>query len=524
MSKKSSVVIILFGAFIISWTYIMGKAYSAETEYPLMDWALWGKILLLTIVVGVVFALYVFLISRFAKKTKNGAGRISRSRVFTIWGALLICWIPIWLAAFPGFFTYDATTAFIQVFYDEVGYTAHNPLIHTLLLGGTIRLFYGLTGSYNAGVAFFCLVQMMLLAGCFTYTIRFLSEQQLPKWIGWIAALYYALCPVITIYSSCTTKDILSSMIVLLFVIKYRETFQSGPLNISSCVLTIMLGILSILSRKNILFAMGIFFVCQLIAKEKRKERMIVILCVILLGIASDQAIIRFMKAEPSSPAEMLSVPAQQIGRVIYLHGKDALNDIEHAGIEQYMYLENPYYPVCADSIKSAIKNDAIKGHIPEFLKYYLMLGIRYPQDYLDAFNYLTYEAWYPFTDVDGYTRNAYTFDPEGTSFFTCELESPVELHSIFPELYQMIWQFSRRTTIWKIPVIGLLCSIGFHLWILTINLGKMIIQRNQQDLLMILFPVAILFTCFMGPMVLIRYYMFLFYLFPIQLGLLIRS
>ena len=59
-------------------------------------------------------------------------------------GVMFGSWVPVWLSIFPGAFAYDAYDQWKMV---EAGsYTAHHPLLHTLLLGGLVEGMHRITG------------------------------------------------------------------------------------------------------------------------------------------------------------------------------------------------------------------------------------------------------------------------------------------------------------------------------------------------------------------------------------------
>ena len=82
---------------------------------------------------------------------------------------ILICWLPLFLAYYPGMFNFDSTGEITQI--NSGNYSANFPLIHTLLLGAFYRL-GGLMGSYNTGIALYTIAQCAavaaeVLSGCF---------------------------------------------------------------------------------------------------------------------------------------------------------------------------------------------------------------------------------------------------------------------------------------------------------------------------------------------------------------------
>ena len=52
------------------------------------------------------------------------------------WLIIFVCWIPVFLAFYPGAFVYDAQDEYIQVVART--FTTHHPLTHVLLLGGAV--------------------------------------------------------------------------------------------------------------------------------------------------------------------------------------------------------------------------------------------------------------------------------------------------------------------------------------------------------------------------------------------------
>ena len=79
---------------------------------------------------------------------------------------LLLCWLPCYLAIFPGNFVYDATGEYNQIIN---GYNGNYPILHSVLITRIMSLMYAWTGSYNAGIAVFTIAQMILLAILFRH-------------------------------------------------------------------------------------------------------------------------------------------------------------------------------------------------------------------------------------------------------------------------------------------------------------------------------------------------------------------
>ena len=80
---------------------------------------------------------------REGKEKRDGLS--GKKRVALLVCFFLLCWIPVFLAVYPGFFVYDAQDELIQV--QTRNFTTHHPLPHVLLLGGVILAVNKLIGS-----------------------------------------------------------------------------------------------------------------------------------------------------------------------------------------------------------------------------------------------------------------------------------------------------------------------------------------------------------------------------------------
>ena len=155
-------------------------------------------------------------------KTKPYANR--HGQWLLIWLALILCWWPVFLSVYPGFFCYGSS----QQLSSFLAGTFNNgqPLLHTLLLGQTIETASHLTNSYNSAIAIFVSLQIILLTGIFTYTLYFINKMALHSCFKILLLLYYAFCPVLIIYGLSTTPDAFFAAFVLLFIIMLIDYFQ----------------------------------------------------------------------------------------------------------------------------------------------------------------------------------------------------------------------------------------------------------------------------------------------------------
>lgn len=432
-----------------------------------------------------------------------------------------MCWIPIWLAAYPGFFCYDAGWQFNQVFNSQI--TLHHPPLHTLLLGGgAVNLGKIVFNSYNVGISLFLLIQMIIISGIFSYACSLFFENMNihSRAKKLILILYYSLFPVVSIFSQCSTKDAIFNALVFLFfflsvnLLKNKSLIESKKYLINY----IIIGFLMLSMRNNAAYAMIVWFVMLvLFSRLFNKKILLPILLIIVAYFSYNNILIKGFDFKKGDSREMLSVPLMQISRV-YNYNKEYFNEHELYLIYNVIpenYIANNYYPLISDPIKTCVNSIEILNHKQEYLKLYFNTAMHNLSLYLDAFAELTYYSWYPDSIINGYNQ-ANIYPNEGKCYFAAEVEEPGSLDSKLPWLYEAIVRFSRNINFEKVPLLSMFFSIGFMNWIVMLAFVVAIIRKDYPLLFSISFVLLLLCTLLLGPIVLVRYYLISFYLFPI--------
>ena len=190
-----------------------------------------------------------------------------RWRWLGVWFVFFLIQLVSLLAVYPGFFVYDAAEELAMV--ETRTFSTHHPLLHVLLLGGSILAVHKVTGSYNLGIFCYMLFQMAVMDAVFAALIRemghgkivmrgsvsgeagaangegTLAEKQdtagarcSGKWSGIqiFGILWLAFCPVVTMFVLCSCKDGLFAAALLLMTMylkrilcgRARETEQAA--------------------------------------------------------------------------------------------------------------------------------------------------------------------------------------------------------------------------------------------------------------------------------------------------------
>lgn len=137
-----------------------------------------GQALLLGIVEFPLWCLVLYVLFSKLENMKDSRLVFSRKMRFLLWCTtfilLLICWLPCFLAGYPGFYNYDSFNQVPQALYEEVPYSAHHPLLHTLLMGKIIAFGYHRGETLNDGIVLHSIFQMLVCAACFSYFVIYI--------------------------------------------------------------------------------------------------------------------------------------------------------------------------------------------------------------------------------------------------------------------------------------------------------------------------------------------------------------
>lgn len=424
---------------------------------------------------------------------------------------IFLCYLPVFLAVYPGFFVYDAQDELMQVV--TRNFSTHHPLLHVLLMGGIVQAGFKMTGSYNIGIAVYTLFQMAVLSCIFSWCICRLKREGMGR-AGRIAiTLYFGLFPVVVMFALCSAKDGLFSGMLLAMVLALRQWHTNGETSKKSLFLLGVAAIFMMLLRHNGFYAFVVFAV---LVFRKKKLLWAAGMAVCYLLISSGLTFV--LRADSSERQELLTVPIQQMARV-YSTEDNHLSENE----KQILYEILPkealarYTPKVSDGVKISFNNEAYSENPGKYLKLWLSLGIKHPFTYLNAWFMTSYGFWYPGATIDVYRGNTvFTFTYGDSSYFGFEVEQPGVRHSFLPWLLEVYRSFSLDVIWQKIPVVSFLFSPGFLFWLTAFVLGFFCYTGETERAVPYLMPLLVWATVLLGPTYLVRYVVFWWFLLPV--------
>ena len=185
----------------------------------------------------------------------------------------------------------------------------------------------------------------------------------------------------------------------------------------------------------------------------------------------------------PPDTIEALSVPAQQIARVIYDGG--VLNEAQTELLEKIIDIEqvkDTYTPWISDPIKNLVRasnnQKYLTKHKAAFIKLYIELGLAQPHNYIQAWIDLTKGYW-----NEGYKYNYWGRWESGSGEDSYGIKTVVYSENIHKWLESYIDIYQNNF------ILMIFVSIGFHVWII-IGIAFLSLIWQRREVLFITIPV----------------------------------
>lgn len=449
---------------------------------------------------------------------------------------LFLCWLPVFLAVYPGFFAYDATDELQEVLTGQ--YVTRHPLLHVLMLGKTVSGIQKLTGSYNIGIGVYVLVQMAGMAMLLGWTI-----QQLRTRAGRVCGLlFYGLFPVIPMYVLCTSKDMpytAGMLAVLVLLCRMQRSGHSrrgesevaaadaempkaGHFPLSTASLPALAFALLVMAvfRSNGVIVLVLFLPILFFLVQKSSRKKAVLLAGVVLGayVLLQSGLNIVLKPESTNAMESLTVPIQQLART-WNYSPELFSEEDQETLFEILPEESLalYQPKLSDLVKAGFVTESFQNDPGKYLKLWLKIGIKAPATYLNAWLLTSYGFWYPGADIDVYNG---TRCYESSSYFSCETEGPGRRDSKLPWLEHWYEILSWTDTVHKIPVVSLPFSPGALCWCYVLGTLFLIASGNWRKAA-VFSPVCLnLLTVLLGPTYLVRYVLIFWFALPLYLSI----
>ena len=404
---------------------------------------------------------------------------------------LLLCWMPFFLVFYPGTGMNDTT----DIMRAGIWATGQHTFIYCMYIYGLTQASDFLFHTASYGLAAASLIQMFLFAAGIAYCLSWLYRRTGRMWISIVLSLYYGMVPMICNMSFSNVKDVLFSVVILLwvplitsFVSGYKENAWLGNKR-----LFILAGLGMMLLRNNGIFVFLVMLLILLfLMKNIRINLLLTSVIMIALAITPDVAIKQVLNL-PQLFQERVGIPLQQFSRAVAVGAPLTPEEQEYA-IRMMVpgMIEKWYDPFTVDLIKwnSNFNFQFFNSHPDDFWKNWKSVGRRNKDIYADAWLYATYGFW-AFPAPDEMTQSRFTW-----AFTEDDLKNGLSpdhnngyqtgtIHPFFEkETQEKLGQYLRKHS--RYP------GAGTCLW-LTLSIGLLLFYRKQYTRFLVLLPSCLL-------------------------------
>lgn len=457
---------------------------------------------------------------------------------------ILLCWLPCYLAYYPGICAYDVTVQTGQI--ESGAYNDHHPIAHTLLLAGSMRMGEALFGDANTGLGLLVAVQMFCLAGALGWGLALLRRQGANEMLVWCLLLLNMFYPFHMYMSVSVSKDVFFSVFFLLQMLALYELIRRREAGFGGCDVLFFVSALGMqLFRNNGRYAMLVLLVVLAAAlvfgKGGRRfwGRMLLDCAVsLVVGSLLLSGLFKVTGAEQGDRREMLSMPIQQLARCMLYHGgvgvlpedDGSMEEQDKALINDFLLDESyrEYRPDIADPVKRHTNTYVARYRAGDFIKTYLNLLCSYPGDFVNAA--LAVNAGYLYVGDESHAFINENGEDRGLGYVqTRWVEAELNPRGLYKDskwesLHELLEKWADENAYLRLPVLRYLFVPGVFLWLYLLLLSWLAVRKRYAECVPLALAGGYYLTLFLGPAVQLRYLYPLMIVLPYAAAVCLRS
>ena len=529
LKKTNKIIIIL--SMLLSLFLVVSIRFIKDNSFDLIKNNIIISLIIYTLIFLIITKLLNILFNKldnslYKDKFKNNKFVILFNKHPFIYSIIimLICWLPYIIAYYPAILSPDPSFQIKQFFgipnkYSDysilldpsVLITAHHPVIHTLLLGGCVKLGL-LFNSTNIGLFIYSLIQTTVLVSTLGFTIYYMKKIKLPSYFYIGSLILYSLTPVFPFYAMSAVKDVIFGCLIIIYIIMLHD-FLTNKLNIKKLLLSILFITLMFLFRNNGIHVFILsfpFFI--LINKINRKKLLIIFISIILLYGSYSKIILPYFKITPTSIREVLSIPFQQTARYVKEYDIELSNE-DMINIDRILDIDDlgqRYKPNIADPVKNKFNKYYTNEELMNYFNTWFKGLVKHPVVYIEATVSNTYgyfsplgNNWYFYHNYDD------RITEDGFNYHYNSLDNLRSYLNYYGQVYKYI------------PIIGLSVNIGFNTWCILIMLGYLIYIKKYKEIIILLPSIILILICVASPVnTYFRYALPYVFAMPLTIGL----
>jgi len=432
---------------------------------------------------------------------------------------LLLCWLPLLIAFYPGMLNYDFSTEYRQWYYGE--WDDRHPLLY-IALSYVVFSLGRLIGQPELAIFVVTLVRMVTFAAALAYSCVFVQRRGAPKPASILLTAAYGLLPIFSIMSISAAKDTPFAAALLVLSLLVWETIEDPKAFFESKRRLIAFAVMVIFTyhmRKNGVAALVLLPVFIACAKGARKRAAALCLVSLAATFVINTAVYAICKPFAQPSFQTYSIPAQQLIRA---YNVGDMTEAEKEELREW-YVDDDWgmrlYPHLADAAKGYLDQKMLDERGEDFMDLWARVGRKNLRVYAEAFLMLNMGSWYP-DDLSHST----IYIPTGVlkGYLQTDeydfAEYGVKSFNPLPKVKNFVNKYMRLNEYQKYPIVTQLFCTATPLWVLLFACSMLIARRKTRFLPAVSGVMVIWVSYLFGPCTLARYMLPLFCIAPILL------
>lgn len=518
VERRIKVYSCVFG-ILMSMATVLGKVitkYNSVT-YITKSFYNFSKVVIIVVGLGLLIAcISAIVIDKIIVSTniETKLWKIYQNRYifFAVWGILFLVWVPIFLAFYPGNYSYDIPWQMLS--------KRFHPLLHTGFWVCCINV--GNATGIDAMVLY-SIIQMLILSAGLAKIVKFMIDRKAPNLLILFSFLFFAFNPCIVVLSFSTTKDVFFAVAMIFLTIYLFELLQN--INLSIYIKLAIAIVFACFLRNNAAYALILTapFAIWILRKQWKRITLVFVASLAFYFVINGPVMTK-LGIENVSLVETMSVPLQQLGNLVSKHYDDIekQDQIIMDDMMDHTKMKKLYIPEISDNIKFNMNENHQKSYL-DYGKVWMKYLPQYPAVYFDAFLKLNLQLWAPDTiATKRQTAIGYIKIPDGIegklNYNHYYNKYIIKRDSKLPRLRQWYKYILKRQPFTRMPLLSIFFYLSFPLWVLLFSIMVIWIRKQKKNILAMLPSIFFLLTSLIGPATLARYIFPVLVLCPIFL------